>query len=98
MGRPRTVAGIIPSPTHHGNKECVTMTAMVHTVTLPEGSFTALVLSNDVGRRGAIAIMDHDDVEALIALLQLAVEDAKRIDRGEVPLAREAGAPGTARQ
>lgn len=87
MGRHRTVPPIMDAPTHaNGMKPCVSMTAnAVHTITLPEGSFTALVLDNDVGVRGAIAIMDHEEVEALIALLRLADEDAARIDRGEPP-------------
>jgi hypothetical protein len=99
MGRARTVAPIMDAPTHHGIKPCITVTAnAVHTVQLPEGAFTALVLDKPDSGRGVIAIMDHDDVEALIALLRLADEDAARMDRGEPPLARPFGSEGTGMQ
>lgn len=85
MGRQRTVPPVMDAPTHaNGVKPCVVMTAnAVHSMTLPEGTFTALVFDNDQGTRGAIAILDHDDVEALITLLRNSDEDARRIDAGK---------------
>ena len=85
MGRQRTVPPVMDAPTHaNGVKPCVVMTAnAAYTMTLPEGSFTALVFDNDQGTRGAIAILDHDDVEALILMLRNSDEDARRLDEGK---------------
>lgn len=86
MGRARTVEPVIAAPTHNDVvKRCIVMTeCAISTVVLPEGHFTAIVHSLP-GPDGpaVIAILDHDEVEAHIALLRNSVEDAQRLDRGQ---------------
>lgn len=81
----RTAPAVMDAPAHNGViKRCVTMTeAAVHTVELAEGHFAALVLSRPDSNIGAIAFMDREEVEAQIALLKNALDDADRLDRGE---------------
>lgn len=84
VSRARTVDSLMDAPTHGGEtKRCFVMTEVaIHTIALPEGHFTALVHSRPGAEMGVIAILDHDEVEAQIALLRNAVEDAKRLDAG----------------
>jgi hypothetical protein len=89
MPRARTVAPSMEAPTHNGIvKRCLTMTeCAVHTVSLPEGHFTALVHSNPgPDGKAVIDIIDHDEVEALIILMRNSVEDAKRLDSGRAAI------------
>ena len=89
MSRPRTLPPVINAPTHTDpSKPCIVMTeCAIHTLTLPEGNFTAIVHSlPGKGGPACIAILDHDEVEAHIALLRNSVEDAKRLDAGKAPI------------
>ena len=87
MNRARTVQSPMHCPTHFADeKPCVVMNGMaVHTVTLAEGSFAMLVIDRDDTKNGAALVLDRDDVAALRVLLDHAIEDAERIDRGEAP-------------
>jgi hypothetical protein len=89
MSRPRTVQPVIEAPTHGGTiKPCITMTEeAIHTVTLQEGSFAAIVFSLP-GPKGpaVISFLDRDEVEIHITLLRNAMEDAERIDAGKAPI------------
>ena len=84
MSRIRHVPPVMRAPVHSGEtKNCTVMTDVaVHTITLEQGSFAALVLSNGDGGTSVISILDEDDVEAHIALLRNAIEDAKLLDSG----------------
>ncbi len=88
MSRARSLPSVMTAPTHNGaEKRCVVMTeAAIHTVTLPEGSFAALVLSLPTNEIGAIVVMDREEIEAHILLLRNAIEDAERIDAGKFPM------------
>lgn len=88
MARTRYLPPVVRAPTHdRGEQDCVVMnTNAIHTVTLPEGAFVAVVTDN--GELASIAVMDADEVEAHIQLLQNAVADARRIDAGLPPIAR----------
>lgn len=67
-------------------RRCVVMTEVaIHTITLQEGSFAAIVTNNEQGI-AAIQILDRDDVEAQIQLMRNAIEDAERIDAGQAPI------------
>lgn len=83
--RPRTVPAFVEAPAHNGREiSCRTATeCAIHTVGLTEGHFAAIVLSNPERDIGTIAFMDEAEVEAHIALLRNAIDDAKRLDRGE---------------
>ncbi len=96
MTRARTLPASMDAPVHGGGtKRCVTMTEVaIHTVTLEEGSFAALVLSRPISDVGAISFMDREEVEAHITLLRNAMEDAERLDAG---LATKHAAPSLVR-
>lgn len=96
MPRRRTVPPVLTAPSHNGvEKRCTVMTeTAVHTVALPEGHFASIVLSRPTSDEGAIAILDRDETEAAIQLLQNAIDDADRLDRGEAALR---GAPSLRR-
>lgn len=85
MPRRRTVPPILTAPSHNGfEKQCTVMTeTAIHTVALPEGHFASIVLTRPDSDEGAIAILDRDETEAHIQLLQNAIDDANRLDRGE---------------
>jgi hypothetical protein len=87
--RTRTTDATMEAPTHGGAfKDCVVMTeCAVHTVTLPEGSFAAIVHSNP-GPDGEayLAVLDRSEVDDLITLLRNAIDDADLIDAGKPPV------------
>jgi hypothetical protein len=86
VSRPRTTGPVMIAPTHSNPKgePCVVATeCAIHTITLPEGSFSAIVHSVPEAGIAMIAILDHDEVEEHIRLLRNAVEDAKRLDAGQ---------------
>jgi hypothetical protein len=89
VSRTRTLPPFVEAPTHGGTlKPCIVMSeAAIHTVTLEEGNFAAVVLSLP-GPKGpaAIAFLDRDEVEAHIVLLRNAIEDAERMDAGKAPM------------
>lgn len=82
--KPRTLDSIMHAPTHaNGMKPCLVMTAAaVHTISLPEGSFAAMVHDRPDLETGYIVVMDRAETEALITLLQNAIDDADRLDAG----------------
>lgn len=88
MNRERTVPPFIDAPTHSGGVQaCRVMTeTAIHTVTLAEGSFAAIVNSLAGGQLASICILDRDEVEHHIGLLRNAMEDAERIDQGLAPV------------
>lgn len=88
MARARNVPPIVHAPCHKGAiKPCVTMTEVaIHTITLAEGSFAAIVASTPEGPTGSIQFLDRDEVEAHITLLRNAMEDAERLDQGLPPI------------
>ncbi|MFL6864058.1 MAG: hypothetical protein ACJ8DZ_13775 [Allosphingosinicella sp.] len=88
MSRARTVPPVIEAPTHGGViKPCIVMTeSAIHTVTLDEGSFAAIVLSLPGSGSAVLAILDEDEVEAHIMFLRNAIADAKLIDAGKAPI------------
>jgi hypothetical protein len=74
------------APTHSvpGGLPCKVMTeTAIHTVTLPEGSFAAIVSSTKESEYGMITILDRDEVENHIRLLRNAMEDAELLDAGK---------------
>ncbi len=87
MSRARTVSRYMDAPGHLDvMRRCTVMTEVaIHTVTLEEGSFAAIVTNNDIGM-ASIQILDRDDVEAQIRLMRNAIEDAERIDAGKAPI------------
>lgn len=87
MSRARSVPPVMEAPAHGDiMRRCVVMTeCAIHTITLPEGSFAAIVASTPSGI-ASIQILDRDDVEAHILLLRNAMEDAERLDAGKVPV------------
>ncbi|MBS67244.1 MAG: hypothetical protein Tp170SUR191951_37 [Prokaryotic dsDNA virus sp.] len=83
MNRPRTVPAVISAPTHSGQADCDVMTeSAIHTISLVEGSFAAIVQSNPGTGKACISILDRDEIEEHIRLLRNAIEDAERINRG----------------
>lgn len=87
MSRARTTGPVMAAPTHSHPEgiPCFVMNeCAIHTVTLPEGAFSAIVhaCEGPTGGVAVIAILDHDEVEEHIRLLRNAVEDAKRLDNG----------------
>lgn len=88
MGRSRTVESIIIAPVHGGvMKPCLVMTeSAVSTIELPEGHFTAIAISRPGMHSGAMVIIDHEEVEAMIQFLQNSIADAKRMDSGKAPI------------
>jgi len=82
--RHRTVPPVLDCPVHSGGVKAsiVMVNQAVHTIELPEGHFAALVLDRPGLHTAAVAIMDRADIEATIALLQNAIDDADRLDRG----------------
>ncbi|MYL98743.1 hypothetical protein GR702_13315 [Novosphingobium sp. FGD1] len=87
----RVVPPLMHFPTHEeGLKRCLVMTSTaVHTATLPSGaSFAALVINAPQHPCGAAVLMDRAETEAMIALLQNALDDADRLNAGKRPLAR----------
>lgn len=87
--RQRTTDATMEAPTHGGMfKECAVMTEVaVHTVTLPEGSFAAIVHSNPgPDGKAYIAFLDRSEIDDLITLLRNAIDDADLIDAGQPPV------------
>lgn len=84
----RILPPFIAAPTHaNGAKACRVMTATaVHTVSLPEGHFAAIVHDRDDDPEGVIVILDRSEAEPLVALLQNAITDAERLDAGQATL------------
>jgi hypothetical protein len=79
----RTLPPIMQFPTHEdGRKRCLVMTSTaVHTATLASGkSFAALVINAPQQPCGAAVLMDRAETEAMIALLQNAIDDADRLN------------------
>jgi hypothetical protein len=69
-----------------GEKPCYVMTGvMISTVGLAEGHFIGLTLSREDLNAGAVTIMDADEIDAIIAQLQNAKEDAGLLDMGAPP-------------
>lgn len=87
MSRARSLPPIIMGLTHDGTMQpCLVMTDVaIHTVTLAEGHFAAIVTSDGKGR-ASVQILDRDDIEAQILLLRNAMEDAERLDAGKAPI------------
>lgn len=89
MSRSRTLPPTMEAPGHDGlTRHCLTMNeCAISTATLPEGSFACVVLSR-TGQTmpAAVFFLDRDEVEAHIALLRNAIEDAERIDAGKPPI------------
>lgn len=84
----RTVPPVIEAPTHGGAiKPCIVMTeCAIHTITLAEGSFAAIVHSLPDREAAVIALLDRAEVEAHITLLRNAIEDAELLDAGKGPI------------
>lgn len=81
----RILPPVVDFPTHEdGRKRCLVMTSTaVHTATLASGkSFAALVINSPEQPCGAAVVMDRAETEAMIALLQNAIEDADRLNAG----------------
>lgn len=93
-GRPfdpdRIVPPIMECPSNHGMKPCFMMDGVaIHTVTLPSGKAYAMIVHSNADRlTGAAALLNREEVEAHIALLRNAIEDAERINTGKAPFAR----------
>ena len=86
MPRERRVPMVVSMMTHdQGMKDCVSATSSaIHTVEVPgAGWFAALVLNQAECPFGYVVMLDRDELEGTIALLQNAMEDAERAERGE---------------
>jgi hypothetical protein len=105
MNRPRSLPPVMEAPTHShpaGAPCFVANECAIHTVSLPEGHFAAIVTAQE-GKSGGVAIMsvlDRGEVEEHMRLLRNAMEDAERLDAGKPTI--HAGfpppAPPTAQQ
>jgi hypothetical protein len=87
--RPRVAPPVLEMLTHdQGMKDCfVATTAAVHTVKMPDGQhFAALVLNQAECPIGAVVLLDRAELDAQIALLRNAIDDADRMDVGLAPL------------
>ena len=87
MGRSRTLPPVMMAPTHshpEGVPSFVANECAIHTITLPEGHFAAIVQSQEGPTGGAsiIGVLDREEVEEHIRLLRNAMEDAERLDAG----------------
>lgn len=71
-------------PTHdQGNKKCIVCTSVaIHTTTLGDESFASIALNQPEAPVGAVAFLDRAEVEAHIALLQNAIDDAGNLNAG----------------
>jgi len=70
-----------------GMKDCIVCTSTaIHTVKIKGKHFAALVINQSQSPCGAVALLDRQEVEAQIALLKNAIEDAERMDEGKAPL------------
>lgn len=89
MSRERTLPSIMDAPSHNGIiRRCVVMTeCAISTIKLPEGAFACIVASvPNANRPASIMLLDRDEVEAHIALLRNAMDDAERVDSGLAPM------------
>lgn len=79
---------VMKMPTHdQGMKDCIVTTSVaVHTVEIRGKHFAALVINQNECPLGAVSFLDRAEVEAQIALLNNAIEDAERMERGEAPI------------
>lgn len=92
----RILPPILEMLTHdQGMKDCAVMTSTaVHTAVMAGGrAYAAMVFNQAECPIGAVIILDRAEAEAQIALLNNALDDADRINRGEQPIAR--ADPGT---
>jgi hypothetical protein len=84
------------APSHSnpdGEPSFVANECAIHTITLPEGSFAAIVQSQQ-GKTGGVSIigvLDEDEVERHIALLRSAIVDAKAEDAKRLAAAKPEG-------
>lgn len=85
MGRDRRVPDVMEAPSHKGEmKPCVMMTeTAVSTIGLEEGHFACVVFSRPDLDNGAVVVLDRDEWESMKRLMDNAMEDAERADRGE---------------
>jgi hypothetical protein len=86
----RDLPPIMSMPTHEeGMKDCaVGISTAVHSVQLPSGkAYATLVLNQPGFPIGYATFVDRQEGEAMIALLQNAMDDADRMNAGEAPLA-----------
>lgn len=85
MSRARELPPVFKSPTHTGGqKPCIVMTeTFISTIELAEGHFACMTFSRPDLESGAVIVLDRDEVEAQIAILRNAMDDAERADRGE---------------
>jgi hypothetical protein len=96
MARPRTLPPVMAAPSHshpEGVPCFVGTETAIHTISLPEGSFAAMVVAQE-GPTGGVAILsilDRDEVEEHIRLLRNAIDDAERIDQGLPPIHAQGG-------
>lgn len=78
-------------PTHEeGMKTCIIMTSTaIHTITLGNGKSFAAIVHNEVkSPAGAAVVINRVEAEAMIVLLQNALDDADRLNSGQRPIAR----------
>lgn len=87
----RMLPPILEMMTHdQGMKDCAVMTdCAIHTVVMAGGrAYAAMVFNQRDCPIGAVTILSRAEAEAQIQLLNNALDDADRINRGEPPIAR----------
>lgn len=96
MNRPRVLPAVMIAPTHshpEGEPAFVANECAIHTISLPEGHFAAIVQSQQ-GKTGGVSIigvLDEEEVERHIALLRNAIEDAKAANAGRPIIGKARG-------
>lgn len=84
MAGKRTLPPLLGCPTHTAPvKMCAVMTATaIHTIEVEGRHFACMVTDRPDLSLGAVSVMDRAEVEAAIALLRNAIDDADRLNAG----------------